>query len=173
MSTNTLGNTAPMADPLGDIFRLSVDERSLEQMIAAGRYDYANSDITPKHFPITADQVGAWEARYFHFDLDIESDDAKACIEAEDPENPWQVAQIGHLLAHGERHPEEQRRFPIIALGSVAEVSGYGRVPCLVRRSSHRALYLRWWGDRWPHDCRFLAVRKVSATSASEDVATA
>jgi len=162
-----------VADPLGDIFRLTVDERSLEQMIAGGRYDYVGSDITATRFPITTDQVGEWEARYFHFNIDIESPDAKACIEAEDPENPWQAAHIGHLLAHGATHPAEQRTFPIIALGSVAEVHGYPYVPYLDRYGAPRYLYLNLWRYGWHRYCRFLAVRKVSDAPASERPAAA
>ena len=155
-SDNTLGSTA------GAVFRLTVDERSLEAMIALGRYDFANRDITAKHFPMTVDQNGEWEAKYFHFDIDIGSDEAKTRVEAADSTNPWQAAQIGHLLAHGAKHPDEQRKFPIIALGSVTRVHGVRRVPSLDSDGAHRDLYLYWWRHRWDRDCRFLAVRKIS-----------
>lgn len=175
------GGTAPVAAttpvvasaPIGEVFRLTVDERPLGQMVAAGNYNYSNGDIAEKRFPITADQTGDWEARYFHFDEDIESPKAKRRIEAEDPENPWQVAQIGHLLAHGEKYPDEQRKFPIIALGSVAKVHGLRYVPYRGRSGADRDLNLPWWGYRWGRGYRFLAVRRVSAPQVSEDAAAA
>jgi len=165
------GHAAPTADPLGGIFRLTVDARSLKEMIAAGGYDWTNSDITPERFPITVNQLGDWEAKYFHFNLNLESPDAKCRIETADSAKPWQAAHIGHLLALGANHPDEQRTFPIIALGSVAKVSGRRRVPYLGRLGSDRNLRLDWWGIGWFRSCRFLAVRKVSVAPASEDAA--
>lgn len=153
------------ADPSTGIFRLAVDySQSLEQMIAAGRYDWVNSDITPKRFPIEkGTKIVECEARYFHFDRNISSDDAKKEIESADRENPWMAAMIAHLLAHGAAFPEEQRKFPIVALRSVAGVRGDRGVPGLFRDDSKRDLYLAWWYGGWGPVCRFLAVRKVSA----------
>ncbi len=165
--------TAPPATPIGEIWHLTVDGRSLEEMKTAGGYNWTNSDITEKRFPITVDQTGELEARYFWFDEDIESPEAKRRIKAEDPANPWQAAQTGHLLAHGERHPEEQRKFPIIGLGSVAGVFFFRFVPFLFGDGTNRYLSLRWWYDRWLRDCRFLAVRRVSAPQVVADAAPA
>jgi hypothetical protein len=139
------------------ILMLSVDySQTLEQMIAAGRYDWKNDDLTAKRFPIKGEGTEEVEAKLFHFGRSISSEDAKRLIE----EAGWEVAKTEHLLAFGVKHPDEQRKFPIIALGSVGEVGGDRGVPCLDGSGSERSLGLRWWGYDWNSDCRFLAVRK-------------
>jgi len=141
------------------IFRLAVDYgKLLAEMIAAGRYDWKNSDITARRFPIEGKGVVEFEARYFHPDYTISSDDAIATMNA-----GWEPAKIEHILALGATFPDEQRKFPIVGLGSVAEVDGSRVVPCLSKDGSRRGPGLSWWGLDWDSDCRFLAVRKVSA----------
>jgi hypothetical protein len=56
-------------------------------------------------------------------------------------------------------YPEEQRKFPVVALGSVAEVRGERNVPDLYRRGAERDLNLSWLDGDWIGSCRFLAVR--------------
>ena len=82
--------------------------QSLEQMIAAGRYDWKNGDITAKRFPVEGKGIIEFDARYFHFDRNIGSDEAKRLIE----EDGWQVAKIEHVLSHGKTFPDEQRQYP-------------------------------------------------------------
>lgn len=140
-------------------FRLTVDySQSLEQMIAAGQYDWKNSNITAKRFPIEGNSIVEYEARYFHFNRDISSDDAVAAMK----EAVWEPAKIEHILSCGKTFPEEQRKFPIVGLGSVASVGGDRSVPCLDRDDSERRLGLRWFAYGWGADYRFLVVRKVS-----------
>ena len=130
---NAVRTALKLGVALPESITLSVDySRSLEQMIAAGHYDWKNDDITAKRFPI--------KARYFNFDHNISSENAIKKIEAEDAANPWMPAKIEHVLSHGKTFPEEQRKFPIVALGSVARVSGYRYVPCLHRGGSRRGL---------------------------------
>ncbi len=148
-----------------DVFRLTVDYgQSLEEMIAAGSYDWWNDDITAKRFPIKGNGVVEFEGRYFYFNRDISSENATKEIEAADPKNPWSAAKIEHVLSHGKTFPEEQRKFPIIGLGSVAGVHGRRYVPVLFEDDSKRGLHLIWFGRGWGPVYRFLAVRKVSAS---------
>lgn len=148
-----------------EIFRLSVDYgMSLEQMIAAGRYDGKNRDIniTQNHFQIEGRGIVEFEARYFHFNLNVFSEKAVKWIKQADKSNPWSPAKIEHLLSLGATFPDEQRKFPIVSPGSLIEIFCYHRVPYLSKEGSFRNLYLSWWDDNWPLDCHFLAVRKVS-----------
>lgn len=150
---------------LADVFRLTVDYgQSLEQMIAAGHYNWTNSDITAKRFPIEGKGIVEFEGRYFNFDSNVSSEIAVKSIEQADTANPWMPAKIEHTLSHGAAFPKEQRKFPIVGLGSVAKVDGRRYVPCLGRDDSGRGLDLRWWGGDWDPRCRFLAVRKVSVS---------
>jgi hypothetical protein len=68
------------------------------------------------------------------------------------------------VLAHGATHPDEQRKFPIIGLGSVALVGSRPGVPELGKDGSLRYLGLRWFDGGWLPYYRFLAVRKVSGS---------
>jgi hypothetical protein len=151
-----------------DVIILPIDyTKSLEQMIVAGNYDWKNDELTAKRFPIVGEGVVEYEFRYFHFNRNVSSETAVDLIKKEDSENPWEPAKTEHLLAFGEKFPEEQRKFPIVALGSVGEVRGIRCVPVLNEGGSGRDLYLDWWGGVWDGRCRFLAVRKVSRTSVS------
>lgn len=148
---------------VSDIFRFTVDyNQSLEVMIAAGQYDWKSDDITAKRFSIEGSGIVECEAHYFHFNCSIFSKNAIKGIKATDSGNPWMPAKIEHMLSHGKTFPEEQRKFQIIGLGSVAEVGRYRRVPVLYGDDSGRELRMDWFDGRWAPVCRFLAVRKVS-----------
>ncbi|MCX6819809.1 MAG: hypothetical protein NT019_00760 [Candidatus Adlerbacteria bacterium] len=155
-----------------DTFTLDVDYgRTLEDMVAFGRYDWTNSDITAKRFPLKGAGMGKVtvyaEARLFHFDRDISSEKVVEAMKAEG----WEPALIEHLLAFGEKYPEEQRKYPIIGLGSVAQIGDFRYVPCLGRFGRGRNLRLRWWGRGWYGGCRFLAVRPVVKTGEQSSAA--
>ena len=142
--------------------------KSLDEMIKAGNYDWVDSGITAKRFPIKSTGADEWEFKMFHFDRSISSEDAVAGIKADDSANPWQPAGIEHVLTYGKENPEEQRKYPIVALGSVGGVGGNRYVPYLGGHDSERGLRLRWWDGDWGACCRFLGVRKkVSQTSVS------
>lgn len=145
-----------------DTFRFTVVAgQSLEAMTTAGRYDWVNSNITKELFPIADHDCGDFEGRYFHFGRKISSEEAVQRIEKEDPNNPWSRSRLPQQLSFGAKFPEEQRKFPIVALGSVAEVEGGRRVPYLDGSGSHRGLRLYGWGGDWLPAVRFLAVRRI------------
>jgi hypothetical protein len=110
--------------------------QSLEDMILAGNYDWKNDDITTKRFPIVGNGQVEFEDTLFHFDRNISSEEAVKLIVAADTKNPWEPAKIENVLAYGAKNPEEQRKYPIIGLGSVCEVRGDRRVPDLRRFDS-------------------------------------
>lgn len=158
-------NPFEVVTPATDVFRLTVDYGlSLEQMIVAGRYDWTNENITVKRFSIVGEGVAEFEARYFHFNRNISSENAVKGIEQEDTANPWMPAKIEHALSHGKTFPEEQRKFPIVGLGSVAGFGGSRLVPYLYEVDSPRKLRLLWFDFVWSPVFRFLAVRKVSGS---------
>jgi len=142
-------------------------DMSLDEMIVAGNYDWKNDDLNAKRFPIIGKGKVEFEDTIFHLDRNISSEDAVKEIIAADPKNPWEPGKTENILAYGAKNPEEQRKFPIVGLGSVGEVFGDRYVPGLGRDGSKRRLYLLWWGDDWNANFRFLAVRKVSRTSVS------
>jgi hypothetical protein len=150
-----------------EVIILGVDfSRTLETLITAGKYDYVNSDITAARFPIEGSGIEEFEFDLFHPNRDISSDDAIKEMKEDknDPARPWEPAKIEHLLVFGEAHPDVQRKFPIVALGSVAEIDGDRHAPFLNEGGSKRHLHLYWSGNDWNARYRFLRVRKkVSA----------
>lgn len=128
---------------------------SFAEMIAAGHYDWTNSDITEERFPVKGIGKVERNIELIHFGYDIASDDAVKELARRGP----RPATTEELLAFGTKYPELQRKFSIVALGSSAHVSGRRYVPFLCRLGAKRNLYLFWWGVGWLDVYRFLAVR--------------
>lgn len=152
-------NRAQLAE---NCYKVLVDYgQTLQQMIANGKYDYANSDITASNFPPPAGGQGSGQqnvvVELVHFGRDMESEAVLKEFEA----RGLRAATLPELLAFGATYPEKQREFPIIALGSVWQ-DRYGNrsVPCLLRWGASRELDLLWDDDWWFGHCRFAAVRK-------------
>lgn len=136
--------------------RITVDySLSLEAMIALGRYDSRNYEITDKCFPITGKGKHERIAQLIHFNRVI----SLGVAEKELDKMGLRPGKIEELLAFGATFPEVQRRFPINALGSVTEVDGDRYMSCLGRLGSQRVLDLGWGGG-WSEVCRFLAFAK-------------
>lgn len=156
---DALAEVMNRAKNLFNLFRLTVDHAlSVEEMVAVGKYDWVNSDITHKHFPHNRKR-GAEEvvAELIHYNRGMSSDDALADFDSKG----LRPATLPELLALGEKHPDIQREFPVAALGSVWQSLGGSRfVACLYRRDAERCLGLIWFGLGWASGCRFLAVRK-------------
>jgi hypothetical protein len=130
----------------------------LEAMIAAGKYDWVNDDITADRFPFEGTTTKKFRAKLFEFGRTISSGDAVAAME----KDQFAPATHVHGLAFDAAFPEEQLEYPIACLGSSARVRGGRGVVCLYRLDGERYLDLRdWYGD-WGLDWRFLAVQEVS-----------
>lgn len=144
-------------------FCFAVDyDRGLNALIEEGEYDGKDKNITPEFFPIIGKGLVEFEGGLVHFGCSTEGEPNMKAIEEVDPANPWRAASIEHLLAFGAKFPDEQRKYPIAALGSVAYVHERGRqVPELWEYCGGRQLSLYWFAGRWGGNYRFLAVREV------------
>ena len=130
--------------------------KSLQEMIAAGAYDYVNSNITAENFPVNGEGQQEHDLVLFHFARRIPSDDAIAEMERAG----YEPGDIADLLALGADQPELQRQFPIVALKSVWRGPfGSRYVPCLCRDGAGRRLDLDDFAGDWNGGCRFLARR--------------
>jgi hypothetical protein len=144
-----------------DEIALTVDYScTVQEMINAGNYGWINNDITAKHFPLSTELNGKKvpvSTKLFHFNHTISSKDATSEMD----KAGYRPATLAELLALGEAHPELQKEFPIVALGSIW-LSAYDDrvVPVLSFDFSKRRLVLGWFGDGWNGNCRFLGVRK-------------
>jgi len=141
-----------------DTYTLTIDyNRSVEDGVKAGQYDYANSDITSKHFPTERMGMPEVAVELIHFNRDISTDEAIHELDR----MGYRPADLHELLALGEKYPDLQREFPVIALGSVwQKPGGFRSCAYLDGNDSRRYLYLDWVDFRWDDYCRFAAVRK-------------
>jgi|AntRauTorcE11897_2_1112592.scaffolds.fasta_scaffold16261_3 hypothetical protein len=134
--------------------------QNVEKMIANGNYNWQNSDITEKHFPLPAELIGKKveiSTKLYYCSKNISSKNAIAEMD----KDGYRPATLAELLVLGETNPELQRQAPIIALGSVWQsASGSRYVPCLSVVDGRRGLRLSWFGGDWSASYSFLAVRK-------------
>ncbi|MFH1036815.1 MAG: hypothetical protein V1756_02030 [Patescibacteria group bacterium] len=139
-------------------YSLVVDyDKPVEEMIKSGLYDVLDGDITSKRFPTK--RVGKTEiaVKLVHFNRPISNDEAIKELNL----MGYRPAKFYELLAFGEKYPEIQRKFPIIAPGSVWRRSdGRRYIPYLDSIGSKRGLFLVWFGRFWVKCVRFAAVRK-------------
>ena len=130
---------------------------SVEDAVALGRYDWANSDITSKNFPTKRTGKTELTIDLVHFSRAIPTENALRELDRMD----MRSAELHELLAFGEKYPDVQREFPIVALGSVWQYRDGGRyVPYLYGNGSRRSLRLHWIVNGWNDVYRFAAVRK-------------
>jgi len=148
----------PDGKPASNTYPLSVDYgRSVEKGVKAGRYDWANSDITSRNFPTERKGTAEVVVELIHFNRNISTDEALRELD----KAGMRPAELHELLAFGKKYPEVQREFPIVALGSVWQYrDGFRVVPFLYRDGSGRDLGLDWVVGGWSGICRFAAVRK-------------
>ncbi len=142
-----------------NIFRVTVNyNQSVEEMVEAGKYDCFNSDITSKNFPTKRKGTTEVVVKLIHFNR-VLADGDEAVHELD--RIGYRPAELHEHLAFGEQHPEVQREFPIVALGSVLQARCHFRnVPVLYGSDSVRRLYLCWFGRSWIALWRFAAVSK-------------
>jgi hypothetical protein len=140
------------------IFRVVVDyDRSIEDGVKAGDYDWSNSDITSSRFPSTRKGTLEIDIHLIHFNKDMSNDQVLFDLD----ELNFRPAEPQELLSLGAAYPDLQREFPIPALGSVWRYRlGDCVVPCLVGSDSDRGLDLVFIDDDWSELCHFAAVRK-------------
>jgi hypothetical protein len=129
--------------------------RTIEQLVKAGNYDYANPDITSKNFPSSEEGNKDVEFGLFHFNRDISSDDSIEGMKAEG----YRPATAKETLSFGEKNPKLQLEYPIVGLGSVVELDGDRQVVYLIRNGSNREARLYYYDDDWHDSFRFLGVR--------------
>ena len=123
---------------------------------------YVNPDYKGKRFdPIERCKAVSKENRevafeYVRLDRDASTDEVLAGMDRKG----LRPALYEELLGFAEKYPDEQRKYPIVALGSGSSVRGYCFVAYLWDGDFGRCLILRWVGFGWCAGSRFLAVRK-------------
>ncbi|HOX21370.1 MAG TPA: hypothetical protein PKZ02_00100 [Candidatus Paceibacterota bacterium] len=147
-----------MSKSVGDGFRVVVNySKSLDQMIESGNYDWVDSDISKKHFPIKDQGTAELNMELVHYNKFMSSDDV---IKDLDSRN-LRPAILPELLAFGASYPDKQREFLIVALVSIWQDShGFRHVAFLCSVGSKPRLALGVWDSGWHDNACFLVVRK-------------
>lgn len=138
---------------------LNIDyEKPLPDAIKEGAFDWKNDDITSKNFPNGNHEKGeaTIKVKLYHFGRDMSSEGVVSAM----GKDGFRPAMLRELLAFAAKNPDEQRKYPIVGLGSVLRRDVDRDVPYLRRLGDERDLDLSWWGDDWLGDYRFLAVSK-------------
>jgi len=91
-----------------------------------------------------------------HFKREMHSDEVIAWAD----KNGYRVATHEEAVDFAKLHPNLQRQFSIVALGSFAVYDGRRYVAVLGGGGAERGLDFDWFGGRWSAHCRFLLVRK-------------
>jgi len=141
-------------------YTVTVDyDQPLADMIKAGRYDWTNVDITVEHFPVKKRESGEVELHVVHFGRSMTTKEVLVELD----KRGLRPAELPELLALGAAHPDLQRKYSLVALGSGWQnpVGGVD-VPFLLGHDGRRSLNLDWNdpGHRWYDGCRFVAVSK-------------
>ncbi len=141
-----------------NVYPLTINyERTVEDGVKAGKYDWTNNDITSDHFPSKEAGTKEVSVELIHFGKDKTTNEVLSELD----NAGMRPATLKELLALSENHLDLQREFPIVALGSVWRPPGGSRdCACLYGSGSGRSLNLGWIGYRWDGHCRFAAVRK-------------
>lgn len=139
-------------------FMILVDETlSVEEAVEAGNFGWSDENIVSKNFPKPANgKKSEKEVVLFHFNKSMSSEAAIAEMD----KVGYRPATIWELLGLAVKEPDLQRKFPIIALGSVCELCGIRHVAFLYEEPDFRGLGLDRFGGGWGDGGRFAGVRK-------------
>lgn len=146
--------------PDDNVYSLPVNYgMSVEDAVKLGRYYWANPDITSRNFPTkrtgTAEIVIVVE--FIHFDRMLSTAEALRELDR----MGYRPAELHELLAFGEKYPDVQCKFPIVALGSIwQDRDGYRYASYLYVDGLKRSLNLFLIKNDWHDLYRFAAVRK-------------
>jgi hypothetical protein len=149
---------------LNPTFSLLIDPKlTLPERIALGLYDWHNEGILTwkreDQTLYTGENPVPVTVEYVHYGEDLATDEVERRLAT----TGYRPATIEELTANGAKNPDEQRQFPIVALGSVFVYpdDGYRCSPYLYEADACRGLGLFGRGNGWVAYCRFAAVRKA------------
>ena len=120
-------------------------------LIDKGKYDLVDINITDKNFPSTETGRRKIEEVVFYFNRNISYENAMMEID----NAGCRQASPKELLNFGEKHPETQRKYPVVALGA----DWNGQVCFLGQNGSKRSLGLYHLKDGWCGHYCFLGIR--------------
>ncbi len=150
---------APRGECDSFITRPKSVEGILERLIAKGQFDWVSYYITSERFPVTVEPNPDEELVVVHLDEELTPKQVIVKLD----EKGLVPAEIEYLLVYKAKNPDEQRKYPIIGLGSPCHGDhGSRNDPFLNVTSDGYALsrYFLGWDTLCDKEDRFLARRK-------------
>jgi len=159
--TECISTNKHLQSKLAKKFILNVDySKTLQQMLTDGNYDWTDSDISEKNFHLITeinDDKRSVSAKLFCFGRNISSQEVISKIK----KAGYRPATITELLVLGKNYPKIQKKFSVVALGSVwHNAGGFRYVPVLGFSNRGRGVVLSWYDGRWSDHFYFLAINK-------------
>lgn len=149
----------PETEPtVSDIFCDEIDyDRSIAEFVRAGNYATVDPGLTDENVISTETGKKMISTKLFHFGFGR----LASSVRAENNLNSkgFRPATSKEILNFGQKHPEVQLMFPVVAVGS-AIVVGTRRVVCCLRgENGNRQVALVCYMHPWNERCRFLGVK--------------
>ena len=148
---------------ISEILRVTIDyDMSLEDMKAAGKYDWSNSNINAVNFP---PPLGGWGKGKIKVDVGLACFNRFTELEevlCEFEADGWRSGVLPELLAIGAEYPGKQIEFPVVEVGSVwPDLKRGGKRGVYLRRGNkERGLAFIWLDHGFPGFYRIIAVKK-------------
>lgn len=146
----------PNGKTSGNVFSITCEGAKASELVRLGKYDWVNSDITDKRFPIEPHAPVSSTIELVEFDHDPDSEEVLVEFARRGLERP----SYEDALAFGIAYPEEQRKHPVVFLHDPVQAGGSRDVLVLHGDDRGRDLDLDWFGSRWLRYDVFAAVRK-------------
>lgn len=127
---------------------------SVEEWVEAGRYDHRDDRIISSNFPATQRGEAQLRPRLVCFECIVTTESVLTDLGI----LRLRVAKLPEVLAFGAKHPNRQREYPIVGLGSsLHDPDGSTRYPELDEADGLRRLNLASDSGGWNSHTRFLA----------------
>ena len=144
-----------------EILKVTVDYGlSLDEMIAAGKYDWQNNSINTLNFPLSVSRRVNWKvelnAYLVCFNMFVDYDEIPPTLDSYD----LKEGDLPILLAIGAEHPKKQIEFPIVQTGNVwPDLQRGGKRGVYLRRGNkERGLAFIWLDHGFPGYYRIIAI---------------
>jgi len=138
-------------------FAITCEGRLASELVNASRYDWHNELITDKLFPIQPHVPVVRKLEFIECDFDPSSEQVLEELKRHGLIRPT----AEDALEFGKKHPEEQRKRPLVFLHEpVLDPDGGRNVLVLDGLAGRRDLDLHWLDRRWAQYCLFAGVRE-------------
>lgn len=136
-----------LLEPTNDVYRVTVDyAKSLKAMIEVGHYDYVDSDITEKHFPVVGSGAVEMDIELIRFNDMISTTEGFRDLYR----RGYRGAKTEELLALGASQPDLQRKIRIIAPDARrGKLNGEVVCLCLTSNGSRRTVVESDLANSW------------------------